>query len=138
MPDFLEGIEESLHKALDTLPVPTPGPPPDGISIHEAIQVSRMNSTCPILSYPISCKMIPDILYQILPDIVYIIYPISGTILLRCLIYYFGQQGLMPALDSDMAEVLTGSEFIVKAYAERQIGDQRSDQERSQKSAIQS
>ena len=26
----------------------------------------------------------------------------------------------MPALDSDMAEVLTGSEFIVKAYAERQ------------------
>ena len=31
----------------------------------------------------------------------------------------FGQQGLMPALDSDMAEVITGSEFIVKAYAER-------------------
>jgi hypothetical protein len=25
----------------------------------------------------------------------------------------------MPALDSDMAEVITGSEFIVKAYAER-------------------
>jgi len=31
----------------------------------------------------------------------------------------FGQQGLMPALDSDMAEVITGSEFIVKANAER-------------------
>ena len=31
----------------------------------------------------------------------------------------FGQQGFMPALDSDMAEVITGSEFIVKAYAER-------------------
>ena len=31
----------------------------------------------------------------------------------------FGQQGLMPALDSDMVEVVTGSEFIVKAYAER-------------------
>ncbi len=28
----------------------------------------------------------------------------------------FGQQGLMPAVDSDMAEVITGSEFIVKAY----------------------
>ena len=31
----------------------------------------------------------------------------------------FGQQGRMPALDSDMAEVITGSEFIVRAYAER-------------------
>ena len=31
----------------------------------------------------------------------------------------FGQQGLMPALDRDIAEVITGSEFIVKAYAER-------------------
>ena len=31
----------------------------------------------------------------------------------------FGQQGLMPALDSDMAEVITGSEFIVKANTER-------------------
>ena len=31
----------------------------------------------------------------------------------------FGQQGLMPALDSDMADVITGSEFIVKANAER-------------------
>ncbi len=31
----------------------------------------------------------------------------------------FGQQGLVPALDSDMAEVITGSEFIVKAYADR-------------------
>ena len=31
----------------------------------------------------------------------------------------FGQQGLMPALDSDMAEVITGSKFIVKANAER-------------------
>ncbi len=48
MPDFLEGIEECLHRALDTLPIPTPGPPPDGISIHEAIQVSRVNSTCPL------------------------------------------------------------------------------------------
>jgi hypothetical protein len=29
MPDFLEGIEESLQRALDALPIPTPGPPPD-------------------------------------------------------------------------------------------------------------
>ena len=48
MPDFLEGIEESLQRALDVLPIPTPGPPPDGISILEAIQVSRVNSTCPL------------------------------------------------------------------------------------------
>ena len=39
MPDFMEGIEES------SLPVPRPGPSPDGISIHEAIQVSSVNST---------------------------------------------------------------------------------------------
>jgi hypothetical protein len=30
----------------------------------------------------------------------------------------FGQQGLVPALDSDKAEVITGSEFIVKAYSD--------------------
>ncbi len=35
----------------------------------------------------------------------------------RYLMHCSGQQGLMPALDSDMAEVITGSEFIVKAYA---------------------
>ena len=54
MPDFLEGIEESLQRALDALPFPTPGQPPDDISILEAIQVSIFNSTCPLLSYPIS------------------------------------------------------------------------------------
>ncbi len=48
MPDFLEGIEESLQRALDALPISTPGPPPDGISILEGIQVSRVNSTCPL------------------------------------------------------------------------------------------
>ena len=48
LPDFLEGIEESLQRALDALFIPTPGPPPDGISILEAIQVSRVNSTCPL------------------------------------------------------------------------------------------
>ena len=48
MPDFLEGIEESLQRALDALPIPTPGPPPDGINILEAIQVSRVNRTCPL------------------------------------------------------------------------------------------
>ncbi len=37
----------------------------------------------------------------------------------RYLIHGFGQQGLILALGSDMAEVITGSEFIVKAYAER-------------------
>ncbi len=30
----------------------------------------------------------------------------------------FGQQGLMSALDSDFAEVITGSEFIVNASAD--------------------
>ena len=45
MPDFMEGIEESLQRALHSLPVPTPGPSPDGISIHEVIQVSSVNST---------------------------------------------------------------------------------------------
>ena len=45
MPDFMEGIEESLQRALDALPLPRPGPSPDGISIHEAIRVSSVNST---------------------------------------------------------------------------------------------
>jgi hypothetical protein len=44
----MEGIEESLQRALDALPVPRPGPPPDGISIHEAIQVSIVNSASQI------------------------------------------------------------------------------------------
>ncbi len=35
MPDFLEDIEESLQRALEALPIPTPGPPQDGISILE-------------------------------------------------------------------------------------------------------
>ena len=50
MPDFMEGIEESLQGSLDSLPVPTsrPGPSPDGISIHEAIQVSSVNCTSQI------------------------------------------------------------------------------------------
>jgi hypothetical protein len=48
MPDFLEGIEESLQRALDVLLIPIPGPPPDGIGVLEAIQVSRVNSTCPL------------------------------------------------------------------------------------------
>ncbi len=54
MLDFMEGIEESLQRALDSLPVPTPSPPPDGISILEAIliQVSSVN-TSPRKSYPI-------------------------------------------------------------------------------------
>ena len=45
MPDFMEVIEESLQRALNSLPVPTPDPSPDGISIHEAIRVSSVNST---------------------------------------------------------------------------------------------
>ena len=48
MPDFMEGIEESLQRALDSLPVPRPGPSPDCISIHEVIQVSSVNSTSQI------------------------------------------------------------------------------------------
>ena len=45
MPDFMDGIKESLQMALNSIPFPTPGPSPDGISIHEAIRVSSVNST---------------------------------------------------------------------------------------------
>jgi hypothetical protein len=48
MHDFLKGIEESLQRVLNALPISTPGPPPDGISILEAIQVRRVDSTCPL------------------------------------------------------------------------------------------
>ena len=46
--------------------------------------------------------------YTILGSIYSILYPIY-------LMHGFGQQGLMPALDSDMAEVFTGSVLSVKA-----------------------
>jgi hypothetical protein len=46
VPDLIADmlVKISLHRALDAPQIPTPGPPPDGISIHEAIQV------CSILS----------------------------------------------------------------------------------------
>ena len=39
-PDWMSCIEDALLKAIDDLPVPAQVPPPDGIGIHEAIQVS--------------------------------------------------------------------------------------------------
>jgi hypothetical protein len=47
MPDFMEGIYNSLQRALDSLPLPTSSPPPDGISIHQ----SSVNSTSPLKLY---------------------------------------------------------------------------------------
>ena len=41
-PDWMSGIEDALLKAVDDLPVPAQVPPPDGIGIHEAIQVSAI------------------------------------------------------------------------------------------------
>ena len=41
-PDWMSGIEDALLKAVDDLPVPAQVPPPDGISIHETIQVSAI------------------------------------------------------------------------------------------------
>ncbi len=38
----MSGIEDALLKAVDDLPVPAQVPPPDGISIHEAIKVSAI------------------------------------------------------------------------------------------------
>ncbi len=35
-----------------------------------------------------------------------------------CLIFQFEQGGLLPALDRDAADVITGSEHILKAYAD--------------------
>ena len=80
MPDFMEGIEESLQRALDSLPVPTPGPSPDGISIHEAIRVSSVtvhpNSNriryC-ILLYTDIVSYVSDMVHDIgydIPDII--------------------------------------------------------------------
>ena len=43
MPDFMEGIEESLQRALDSLPVPRPGPSPDGISIEVMPSISKIS-----------------------------------------------------------------------------------------------
>jgi hypothetical protein len=41
-PDWMSGIEDAMLKAVDDLPVPAQVPPPDGISIHETIQVSAI------------------------------------------------------------------------------------------------
>ena len=38
MPDYLDMTQEQFTRAVDTLPQPSSGPPPPGISIHAAIQ----------------------------------------------------------------------------------------------------
>jgi hypothetical protein len=50
MPDWKGSIKEGFLKAraLDALPFPTHGSPSDGIRIHEAIQLSSVNSTAPL------------------------------------------------------------------------------------------
>ncbi len=40
--DWIRGIEDTMLKAVDDLPVPAQGSPPDGNYIHEAIQVSTV------------------------------------------------------------------------------------------------
>ncbi len=40
MPDYLDMTQEQFTWAVDTLPQPSSGPPPPGISIHAAIQAS--------------------------------------------------------------------------------------------------
>jgi hypothetical protein len=40
MPDYLDMTQEEFTRAVDTRPHPSSGPPPPGISIHEAIQAS--------------------------------------------------------------------------------------------------
>ena len=39
----MEGIKESLQRALDSLPVPRPGPSPDGISIEVMPSISKIS-----------------------------------------------------------------------------------------------
>ncbi len=50
-------------------------------------------------------------------DIVFIQYSIRYCI--RCLIFLFEQRGLLPALGRDTADVTTGSEHILKSYADK-------------------
>jgi hypothetical protein len=40
MPDYFDMTQEVFTRAVDALPGPSLGPPPPGISIHEAIQAS--------------------------------------------------------------------------------------------------
>ncbi len=56
------------QRVLDSLPVPTPSPPPDGISITETIQVSSVNSTSPLKLYPILYPISYYIVYNIVSD----------------------------------------------------------------------
>ena len=41
MPDYLNVTQQEFTRAVDTLPQPSSGPPPPGISIHAAIQASN-------------------------------------------------------------------------------------------------
>ncbi len=94
-------------------------PPADCISIHAAIQVSSVNSTSPLKSYPISYPISYNIVYYIVSDMFQYLVRYRVQCILystQYLMHCFCQQGLMPALDSDMAEVITGSEFVVEAY----------------------
>jgi hypothetical protein len=56
MPDYFDMTQEEFTRAFDTLPHPSSGPPPPGISIHEAIQASftRHIPISYLISYMIS------------------------------------------------------------------------------------
>jgi hypothetical protein len=70
MPDFSDMTQEVFTRAVDALLLPSSGPPPPDISIHESIQASYTqqytNTTSDIkheivpwhpISYPISCTI---------------------------------------------------------------------------------
>ena len=52
--------QEEFDKAFEALPLPTPGPPPPGISYHAAIEASYIHLYIDIIS---------DVAYDIVPDI---------------------------------------------------------------------
>ncbi len=115
VPDWTNWIEDNLPpvlKALDDLLVPIQDLPPDGINIHEAIQVSSVNRLP--LSYRLQYHTRYWLQYRIRFSTRYCTRYITWY-LMQC----FCQQGLLPAMDRDMTEVLTGSEYLAKTCAER-------------------
>ena len=106
LPDYNYMTQEKFDKAFEVLPLPTPGPPPPGISYHAAIEASYIH---------LYTDIIPDVTYNIVPDInIPISYPISYLISYPI----FVQAGSVPPLDKEAAAgIITTSEAILKQYA---------------------
>jgi len=72
MPDYNDMTQEEFDRAFGSLPLPTAGPSPPGISIHAAIEASYIHRYTDIIS---------DVVYDIVPSSV--VWGIPNSYLIR-------------------------------------------------------